>query len=183
MAQITHLLNRIHAGDAGARDALFAAAYEELRRLARARLRDGGRSTVLETRSLVNECYLRFIGTGRLRAEDRGAFFAYASKVMRSIILNSVRERRAARRGGDSPQIALSTQIEAKLSGDEESIFKVHEALEVLEQADSRLALVAQMRYFGGYSDQEIAETLGVSDRTVRRDWERARLILLEALR
>ena len=183
MAQITQLLKRIHAGDSAARDALFAAAYEDLRRLARARLRDGGRSTVLETRSLVNECYLRFVGTGQLRAEDRGAFFAYASKVMRSVILNSVRERRAARRGGDAPRLELSTQIEAKLSGDEESVLKVHEALEVLEQADSRLALVAQMRYFGGYSDQEIGQALGVTDRTVRRDWERARLILMEALR
>lgn len=183
MAQITQLLQRMHAGDAGARDSLFAAAYEELRRLARARLRDGGRSTVLETRSLVHECYLRFIGSGQLRAEDRGAFFAYASQIMRSVILNSVRERRAERRGGGALRLTLSTQIEAELPGDEETLLKVHDALEVLEQADSRLALVAQMRYFGGYSDQEIAETLGVTDRTVRRDWERARLILLEALR
>jgi RNA polymerase sigma factor (TIGR02999 family) len=180
--QITQLLERMHAGDARARDALFAAAYEELRRLARARLRDGGRNTVLETTSLVHECYLRFVGAGQLRAEDRRAFFAYASQVMRSVILNSVRERQAERRGGDVPQLTLSTEIEANLSGDEATLLKVHEALEVLEQADSRLAQVAQMRYFGGYSEQEIAEVLGVTERTVRRDWERARLILKEAL-
>jgi RNA polymerase sigma factor (TIGR02999 family) len=183
MAQITQLLDRMHAGDSEARDALFTAAYEELRRLARSKLRDGGRSTVLETTSLVHECYLRFLRGGELRAQDRRAFFAYASQVMRSVILNSVRERQAERRGGDVPQLTLSTQIEANLSKDEESILKVNEALEVLEKADSRLALVAQMRYFGGYTEQEIAETLDVTDRTVRRDWERARLILMEALR
>jgi RNA polymerase sigma factor (TIGR02999 family) len=183
VVDITQLLERMHAGDGQARDALFAAAYEELRRLARARLRDGGRNTVLETTSLVHECYLRFVGAGQLRAEDRRAFFAYASQVMRSVILNSVRERQAERRGGDVPQLTLSTEIEANLSGDEATLLKVHEALEVLEQADSRLAQVAQMRYFGGYSEQEIAEVLGVTERTVRRDWERARLILKEALR
>src|ERR1700739_4783140 len=116
MTQVTPLLQRMHAGAAAARDALFAAAYEDLRRRARSRLRDGGRSTVLETTSLVHECYLRFVGAGRLRAEDRRAFFAYASQVMRSVILNSVRERRAQRRGGDVAQLTLSTEIEANLA-------------------------------------------------------------------
>lgn len=183
MTQITQLLKEMHAGDAGARDALFAAAYEELRRLARARLRGGGRNTVLDTTSLVHDCYLRFVGAGELRAEERRAFFSYASKVMRSVILNSVRERRAARRGGDVPELRLSTELAANLAGDEATILKVHEALEVLEQADARLAQVAQMRYFGGYSDREIAETLGVTERTVQRDWEKSRAILAAALR
>lgn len=184
MAQITQLLERVRAGDGAARDEVFSAAYQELQRLARARLRDGGRNTVLETTSLVHECYLRFIGAGELRAEDRRAFFAYASQVMRSLILNSVRERQAQRRGGGAQQLTLSTELEAGLADDkEEGILKVHEALEVLERADPRLAQVALMRYFGGYTDQEIAETLDVAERTVRRDWERARLILKEAIR
>jgi len=176
------LLHRMHAGDPGARDELFTAAYEELRRLARARLREGGRSVVLDTTSLVHECYLRFVASGELRAEERRAFFGYASKVMRSVIVNSVREQQAERRGGSAPQLALSTEIVANLAGDEETILKVHEALEVLEQADERLAQVAQMRYFGGYTEREIAETLGVTERTVQRDWEKARAILLAAL-
>ena len=182
MTDITQLLQRTDAGDCVARDELFAAAYQELRRLARARLRDRGRNTVLETTSLVHECYLRFVGAGELRAEDRRAFFAYASQVMRSVILNSVRERQAERRGGDVPPLTLST-IKVDLSGDESTVLKVHEALEVLEQADSRLAQVAQMRYFGGYTEREIAETLNVTEHTVRSDWDRARLILKEALR
>ena len=183
MAQITRLLERMHAGDGGARDELFSAAYQELQRLARVRLRDGGRNTVLETTSLVHECYLRLVGAGTMRAEDRRAFFGYASQVMRSVILNAVRERRAERRGGGVPPLTLATEIEAGISGDEETLLKVHEALEVLEGVDARLAQVAVMRYFGGYTDQEIAEALQIAERTVRRDWERARLILKEAIR
>jgi len=183
MNQITDLLERVKAGDAGARDALFSGAYQELHRLARARLRDGGRNTVLDTTSLVHESYLRFVGAGALRAEDRRAFFAYVSQVMRSVILNIVRERKAERRGGDVPHLTLSTELAADLASDEDTILQVNEAMEVLEQADPRLAQVAQMRYFGGYSEREIAETLELSERTVQRDWEKARLILAAALR
>jgi RNA polymerase sigma factor (TIGR02999 family) len=183
MAQITELLQRVQAEETGARDALFATAYDELRRLARARLRDGGRNTVLETTSLVHESYLRFVSTGELRAEDRRSFFAYCSKVMRSVILNSVRERAAERRGGDAAQLTLHTELAESLPGDQRTILQVHEALLVLEEANQRLAQVAEMRYFGGYSDREIAETLGVTERTVQRDWEKARMILTEALK
>lgn len=183
MNDITQLLQRMHAGDSGARDGLFAAAYPELRRLARARLRQGGSSTVLDATSLVHESYLRFVAAGQLRAEDRRAFFAYASQVMRSVILNSVRERQAQRRGGDAQLLTLHTELAGNLAGDEQAIVKVHEALLVLEQANERLAEVAQMRYFGGYSNAEIAEALDVTERTVERDWEKARVILLEALR
>ena len=183
MEQLTELLGRLQAGDVEARAALFAAAYPELHRLARSRLRDGGRNTLLDTTCLVHEAYLRFVSAGELRAEDRRAFFAYASQVMRSVIVNSVRERIAQKRGGDARPMTLSTQLVAKPADDEETILKVHEALEVLEKADPRLGRVAQMRYFGGYSEQEIAETLDVTERTVRRDWEKARLILEELLR
>jgi len=183
VTELTVLLGRIQAGDAQARDALFAAAYPELLRLARARLRDGGRNTLLETTGLVHESYLRFLSAGKLNAQDRRAFFAYASQVMRSVIVNSVRERIAQKRGGAARPVTLSTELAADLAADEETILKVHEALDALEQADRRLAQVAQMRYFGGYSEQEIAETLQVTERTVQRDWEKARLILAAALR
>jgi RNA polymerase sigma factor (TIGR02999 family) len=131
----------------------------------------------------VHESYLRFVRAGELRADDRRAFFAYASQVMRSVIVSSVRDRKAEKRGGDWSPITLSTQIAANLAADEDTILKVHEALEVLQEAEPRLAEVAQMRYFGGYSEQEIAETLSVTERTVQRDWEKARLLLAAALR
>jgi RNA polymerase sigma factor (TIGR02999 family) len=183
MNQLTELLGRLREGDAEARNELFAAAYAELHRLARSRLRDGGRNTLLDTTGLVHESYLRFVSGGVLRAEDRRAFFAYVSQVMRSVIVNCARERIAQKRGGDLRPLTLSLQLAANVAENEETILRVHEALEALEQADPRLAEVAQMRYFGGYSEQEIAETLGISDRTVQRDWEKARLILAAALR
>lgn len=183
MSELTELLGRVHAGEPDARDALFTLAYAELQRLARSRLRDGGRNTLLDTTCLVHEAYLRFVSAGQLRAEDRRAFFAYASQVMRSVIVNSVRERLAQKRGGGGRPLTLSTELGSNVAEDEETILRVHDALEVLERADSRLAQVAQMRYFGGYSEQEIAETLDVSERTVQRNWEKARLILAAALR
>lgn len=183
MQQLTELLARLQTGDAEARAAVFAASYPELHRLARSRLRDGGRNTLLETTGLVHEAYLRLMSSGELRAEDRRAFFAYASQVMRSVIVDSVREHLSQKRGGDWRPLTLSTQLADNLPEDEEKILMVHEALEALEQAAPRLAQVAQMRYFGGYSEREIADALNVTERTVQRDWEKARLILEAALR
>jgi len=183
MSQLTVLLERMKGGDDNARDALFSAAYSELHRLAQARLRISGPRRVIDTTSLVHESYLRFVDAKELKSDDRRAFFDYASRVMRSVIVDTVREHMAKKRGGDWVAMTLSTELAGNIDNDEETVIKVHEALDVLEQADQRLAKVAQMRYFGGYSDVEIAETLQVNERTVRRDWEKARLILAAALR
>ena len=182
VAELTHLLRRVQSGDSGARDALFTAAYPGLQQLARARLRDGGRSTLLDTRSLVHETFLRYAQSGALRAEDRRAFFAYASQVMRSVIVSSARERAAQKRGAGHRPITLSERISEQVLDDEEAILRVHDALESLEQVDARLAQVVQMRYFGGYSEQEIADALEVTDRTVQRLWLKARLMLQAAM-
>jgi RNA polymerase sigma factor (TIGR02999 family) len=182
MTQLTELLGRLRAGDDAVRDALFAAAYSELHRLARARLRERDRRVTLDTTGLVHETYLRFVTTGELRAKDRRAFFAYATQVMRSVIVDSIRERLRQKRGGDWMPITLSTELQANLTSDEETILKVHEAMEVLQESEPRLAQIAQMRYFGGYSEKEIAETLEITVRTVQRDWEKARLILAAAI-
>ena len=102
---------------------------------------------------------------------------------MRSVIIDSVRERQAERRGGDLVEMTLDTQAAADLPSGEAEILHVHEALRALEQAEPRLAEVVEMRYFGGYSEAEIAETLGLTERTVRRDWDKARLLLMSALK
>jgi RNA polymerase sigma factor (TIGR02999 family) len=175
---IGNLIRSVNAGEPGAQDALFTAAYGELRKLARSRLRDGGRNTVLDTTALVHESYLRFINSGQLRSEDRRAFFAYASRVMRSVIIDAVRERQAERRGGDLQRLTLNTQFADELPAGEDELLKVHEALEMLAQAEPRLAKVVEMRYFGGYSEVEIGEALELTERTVRRDWDKARLLL-----
>jgi RNA polymerase sigma factor (TIGR02999 family) len=179
---LTELIHRAQQGDAEAADSLFAATYAELRRLARARLRAGGRNTLLDTASLVHESYLRFAGTGQLRLEDRIHFMRWAGRVMRSVIVDFARRRQAERRGGSIPHVALTTGIEAHLPGGEHEILRVHEALEQIAVLDGRMAQVVEMRYFGGMTEPEIAEALGVTDRTVRRDWEKARLLLREAL-
>jgi RNA polymerase sigma factor (TIGR02999 family) len=183
VSTLTELIQRVDAGDRGARDELFSAAYAELRKLARSRLRDGGRNTVLETTSLVHESYLRFLGAGQLRLEDRRAFFAYAAKVMRSVIIDAVRERQAVRHGGDLVEVTLDTQAANGLPTGAAEIMNVNDALLSLEEISPRLARVVEMRYFGGYTEAEIAEVLDVTVRTVRRDWEKARLLLLDALK
>jgi RNA polymerase sigma factor (TIGR02999 family) len=183
MTSLTVLIQRISEGDAAARDELFAHAYAELRKLARSRLRGGGRDAVLNTTSLVHETYLRFVHAGQLRPQDRRAFFAYASKAMRSVIVDCVRERQALRRGGDVTDLTLDTGVAASLPSGGQEVMKVHEALLELEDAQPRMARVVEMRYFGGYSEREIAEALEITERTVRRDWDKARLLLMTALR
>jgi len=178
MTDISDLIARVNAGEPGAQDALFAAAYGELRKLARSRLRDGGRNTCLDTTALVHESYLRFVNGGQLRSDDRRAFFAYASRVMRSVIVDAVRERQAERRGGDLQRLTLNTQIADNLPAGEDELLQVHEALVVLAQTEPRLAKVVEMRYFGGYSEAEIGEALELTERTVRRDWDKACLLL-----
>ena len=111
MSKLTELIQQVGGGDSLARDELFAEAYPELRKLARSRLRDGGRDTFLETTALVHETYLRFLSSGQLHLDNRRAFFAYASKVMRSVIIDEVRERQALRRGGDWVELTLDTQV------------------------------------------------------------------------
>jgi len=182
MSTVTQLLQRMSDGDRDARDELFAAAYTELRKLAHSRLRNGGRNTVMQTTALVHESYLRYLNARELRLEDRRAFFAYASKVMRSVIIDCVRERQAQRHGGDVQHVTLDTSIGDSVPASEREILELHEALQILQDAEPRLAQVVEMRYFGGYSESEIAEALDVTERTVRRDWDKARLLLAHAL-
>jgi len=163
-------------------DALFTSAYQDLRKLARMRLRGGGRNTVLDTTSLVHESYLRLARTGQLRVEDRTHFLRYASRAMRSVIVDLVRQRQAERRGGAAEHVTLTTRAGAGGQAGERQILRVHEAVGELARHDPRMAQVVEMRYFGGLTEAEIAEALDVTDRTVRRDWEKARLWLAEAL-
>jgi RNA polymerase sigma factor (TIGR02999 family) len=174
MPELTQLLMRMRDGDVAARDALFSACYSELKRMARSRLRDSAHFTVLDATALVHESYLRMIQVGQLRAQDRNAFFAFAARVMRSVIIDEARARIADRRGGGSRPVTLSTGIIESVAQDDEGILKIHEALDMLAAVDLRLAQVVEMRYFGGYSNEEIAETLAMNERTVRRDWDKA---------
>jgi RNA polymerase sigma factor (TIGR02999 family) len=169
--------------DAEPVDALFAAAYQELRKLARIRLRGGRRNTVLDTTSLVHESYLRLSAAGQLRVEDRAHFLCYAGSAMRSVIIDFLRQRQSGRRGGGADRITLTTGAGAGANAGERQILRVHEAINELARHDTRMAQVVEMRYFGGLTETEIAEALEVTDRTVRRTWEKARLWLSDALK
>ena len=137
---------------------------------------------LLDTTSLVHESYLRLVGNGALPVENRHHFFAYASRVMRSVIVDFARACLAERRGGAAEHVVLDTVGVGNLAAPETDVLRVHEALEVLAQADERIAQVVEMRYFGGLTELEIAAAIGLSERTVRRSWEKARLLLRAAL-
>ena len=161
---------------------LFPALYAELRRLARSKLSGGGRHTLLDTHALVHEAFLRMQNGGGVSLNDREHFMAYAASTMRSVVIDFVRRRNAERRGGDVEHVTLDTHAAHDLGGNDEEILAVHEALQTLAEVDPRLVRVVEMRYFAGLTDLEIGAALGVTDRTVRRDWDRARLLLSQML-
>lgn len=182
MAEITTLLAAARGGDNHAAGQAFSLLYDDLRRLARARLRQHQQFTLLDTTALVHESYLKLVGVEALPIEDKKHFFTYASTVMRSVIVDFARARAAERRGGDAYHVVLDTSLSEKLGMPEDDVVRVHEALEVLEQADVALAQIVEMRYFGGLTEPEIADALGISERTVRRNWEKAKLLLRATL-
>ena len=181
-ASLTELIHRAQGGDSSAAEALFEATYDELYKLARARLYSAGRSVTLDTSSLVHEAYLRFASAGRLQIQDRVHFIRWSGRVMRSVIVDFARRRQAERRGGDAVRVTLTEHLVPGHIRPEDEILRVHEALDHIASLDARMGQVVELRYFGGLTDAEIAEALGVTDRTVRRDWEKARLLLREAL-
>jgi RNA polymerase sigma factor (TIGR02999 family) len=183
MGDITQWIALARQGDRAAFDSLFEALYPELRRIAHARLARSARDTLVNTTALVHECYLKFAGAQRLTAEDRIHFLAYAATVMRSIVVDMARAARAARRGGDAAHVTLNTDVVEGVAQPEDEILDIDEALVGLARLDERLAKVVELRYFGGYSNTEIALALDVTERTVRRDWDKARLLLADALR
>ena len=180
--------------DAAQIDGLYSSLYGDLRRLAHQRLLRNETITLLNTTALVHESYLKFLAAGRLNITDRAEFLAYAARVMRSVIVDCVRRRRAERRGGAETQVSLDTGIgesavdhagRTRFSGrtPEDEIIGIDQALDELGKVDGQLVKVVEMRYFAGLDNEEIAASLGVTDRTVRRHWEKARLILSVALR
>ena len=162
----------------GEAEKYFPLLYDELRRLARSRLASGGRNTVLDTHALLHESFLRLQNAGHVSLKDREHFLAYAATTMRSIVVDHLRRRRALRRGGDVSIVTLNTVVANELGSSEDEVLDIHDALETLGQIEPRLVQVVEMRYFAGLSELEIAQALGITDRTVRRDWERARLLL-----
>ena len=181
-APITQLLDRANHGDGVALNEIFEKLYPDLRALARKRLRRNSTMTLLETTGLLHESYLRLVKLGQLNVTSRAHFLAYAAMTMRSIIVDFARQRLAERHGGGKAKSELETDVFVERPGEEE-IIRVHDALHDLAKVDERLARVVEMRYFGGLSEEEVGEAMGLSARTVRRDWEKARMMLAVALK
>ena len=174
---ITDLLHDVRNGDRRAADDLMRLVYEELRSMARARLRYGHRLMALDTSALVNEAYLKLFGAGQVDWHDRNHFFAVASRAMRQILVDHARKAGAAKRGNHVQPMPLDEGlVEAASTADE--ILAIDAALGRLARLDQRLAQVVELRYFVGLRMDEIATVLGVTVRTVGRDWEKARRLL-----
>jgi len=182
---LTQLLKLAAQGERGAFDRVFEALYPDLRRIAHARLRVQGGVAHLDTTALVHESFLRLVSVAELALADRKHFFTYAAKAMRNIIIDFAREHLADRRGGGAVALQLDTQVahEIDTADGESTLIAINDALLALESVDPALSQVVEMRYFAGYSEPEVAEMLGISERTVRRQWDKARMFLLETLK
>jgi RNA polymerase sigma factor (TIGR02999 family) len=177
---LTRTLTDARRGSKEAADELFSEVYDELRGVARRQL--GGRQgQTLDTASLVHEAYLRMVDVTGLSFEDRAHFLSYAGAAMRTILVDHARRRAAAKRGGGLREATLDEEM-TPAERQAEQLFYIGEALDELEQMSPRLARVVECRFFAGMTDPETAAALGVSDRTVRRDWTKARACLHEAL-
>lgn len=176
---VTELLEAHRLGQPDALDEAFAAVYDELRKLARFHLM--GRGKTLDTTALVHEVYLKLSGSENLNIEDRAHFMALSSRAMRQLIVDYARTRAAGKRGGDAFRVSLDT---SQLGVDDQAewILSINEALQKIRDIDERLEQVFECRFFAGLSEQETSEALGVSLRTVQRDWRRSKAWMREML-
>lgn len=168
-------------GTPGAFDRLVVLVYEDLRRIARRQLGGWRPGYSIDSAGLVHEAYLKMVDQSRVTWQDRSHFFAVAARAMRQIIVDHARRRGAKKRGADPKPVALDQAL-TPVAADAERILLVHDALDRLTALDPRLTQVVECRFFAGYSEDETAEILRVSSRTVRRDWLRARAWLHELM-
>jgi RNA polymerase sigma factor (TIGR02999 family) len=169
-------------GDDAATAELFATLYRELHRLAKRQLHAHAAGSTLSATTLLHEAYLDISGRGAV-FPDRARFFAYAARAMRGLIIDYVRERRALKRGGAFHLTQLDTGIAESAAQESGDLTRLGEALDELARAEAPLAELVELKYFCGFTFAEIAAMRGVSERTVQRDWAKARLYLHDALR
>jgi RNA polymerase sigma factor (TIGR02999 family) len=176
--EVTRLLERAGGGDRAAVERLFPLVYDELRRLAAARVRRAGGSLTMDATGLVHEAYLKLAGGGPLRAESRAHFLAIAGRAMRQVLVDRARRVAALKRGSGQQPVTLTDGPRA-LSLDPLELLALDRALETLDERQRR---VVEARFFVGLEESEIAAVLGISERTVRRDWTKARAWLARSL-
>ena len=178
---ISSLISSTESGDRSAADALFSALYSELHRLAQSQLARSGSGVTLGATTLLHEAYLDISQRESAVFPDRGRFMAYAAKVMRGLIIDYARERRAQKRGGGFEITSLEAAADA--AADDKELDQISAALDDLAAVDPSLAEVVDLKFFCGFSFGEIAAMRGMSERTVQRRWEKARIYLHRTLR
>ena len=179
---VTQWLTAWRHGDEYARDQLFSAVYPQLRQIASRFMQHERGDHTLDPTALVNELALRLLGAEPIAYSDRTHFFALAAQMMRRILIDHARARVAEKRGGVQQRVNLSSVEDWQPGPQSEDVLMLDQALSKLEQADGRAAKVVELRFFGGLHEQEIADVLGVSVITVKRDWKVARAWLVDRL-
>ncbi len=179
--EVTQLLHGARDGDPGALDRLLPLIYDELQAIARRQLKREQVGHTLQPTALVHDAYLKLADQARVEWRDRAHFLGIAARAMRQVLIDYARRRGAEKRGGDAVRTTLSNQ-ELALDLPLEELLALDDALDQLAGVDERLRQVVEYRFFGGMSEAEIAEVLGVSTRTVQRDWLRARAWLYAKL-
>jgi RNA polymerase sigma factor (TIGR02999 family) len=179
---LSSLVETAERGDRGAADALFTALYDELHRLARQQLARRGGGVTLGATALLHEAYMDISSRDALAFPDRARFMGYAARVMRGLIIDYARNRQAQKRGGQFELTAIKTDL-LGAAPDPAELTRLGEALDELAAVDARLANVVDLKFFCGFTFDEIAAMTGVSERTVQRDWEKARIYLHRVLR
>jgi len=178
---VTELLLRWSDGDSAARERLVPLIYDELRRLARNCLAGQRQNHTLQSTALVHEAYLRLVGHSSVRWNDRVHFFAVAAQLMRNILVDHARMRKAKKRGGESITLVLDDDI-AISKGRELDLIALDDALNALASLDERQCRIVELRFFGGLSIDETSQVLEISPATVKREWATARLWLLREI-
>lgn len=171
---VTALLRLAEHGDDGALDRVFPLVYHELQRIARAQLGRERAGHTLQATALVNEAYLKLVQRPPSGTADRGHFLGVAARAMRQVLVDHARAWSADKRGGGVAPVTLNEELSG-VGSDPEDILALDEALDRLDALDERLRRVVELRYFAGLQDEEIADVLGVTRRTVQRDWVKAR--------
>jgi RNA polymerase sigma factor (TIGR02999 family) len=175
------LVQRAEAGDEKARSALFSTLYAELHRIARREAGRYGDLPSLGTTTLLHEAYLDIGGRAGLQFQDKNHFLGYAARAMRGLVIDHVRSRHAAKRGGGLDITSFSTAV-ADQCAEPEGLQTLSDALDALAQDEPALAHLVDLKFFCGFSLVEIAAMTGISERTAQRQWDKARLLLRHAL-
>ena len=181
MSDVTRILNRVQQGDGKAAEELLPLVYEELRKLAVARMAQEQANQTLQPTALVHEAWLRLTGGEQLSFDGRGHFFAAAAEAMRRILIENARRKGRLKRGGEWERVGLEN-LDVAVATDDDTLLAVHEALEKLAALDPVGAKLIELRFFAGLSNVDAAKVLGLAERTAKRTWTYARAWLHEEL-